>query len=122
MKMLLAMAPTIILMVYGQLLTKWRVQTLSESGLAGEDGFQRMVGYLLDPYILSAYVTTFAASIAWMFVVERYALSAAFPIYIGLTVALVAVGGVIFFAEPLDGWRILSIVLILSGVAIGSRS
>jgi multidrug transporter EmrE-like cation transporter len=57
-----------------------------------------------------------------MFVVESHAVSLAFPLYIGLTVALVVLGGICLFGEPITAQRILAIALILAGVAIGSRS
>jgi multidrug transporter EmrE-like cation transporter len=122
MKLLLAMAPTIFLMVYSQLVTKWRVQSLFDAGGEGRGEASRVMAYLSDPYILSAYAAALAASVAWMFVVERNAISIAFPLYIGLTVALVAIGGMVLQGEPVTLARILSIALILAGVAIGSRA
>jgi len=34
----------------------------------------------------------------------------------------VVLGGIYFFGEPATPWRILAIVLILAGVAVGSRA
>ena len=122
MKMLLAIAPAVILMVYGQLVTKWRVHSMVAASDGSQTFLARAMGYLLDPYVLTAYVTTFAASVAWMFVVERYPISTAFPIYIGLTVVMVTAGGALLLGETMTGWQVLSIVLILAGVAVGSRT
>ena len=122
MKLLLAIVPTVLLMVYAQLVIKWRVQTLFEADNAPSEGLSRLVTYLSDPLILSAYLTSLAASVTWMFVVERYAISIAFPLYIGVTVVAVAIGGVALFGEPVTGARLLSIALIVAGVAIGARS
>lgn len=120
--MLLAIAPAVILMVYGQLVTKWRVHSMAAAADGSQSFLTRAMGYLLDPYVLTAYVTTFAASVAWMFVVERYPISTAFPIYIGLTVIMVTAGGALLLGETITGWQVLSIVLILAGVAVGSRT
>lgn len=122
MKLLLAIVPTVLLMVYGQLVIKWRVQSLFDAGNPASDGSSRLFVYLSDPLIISAYLTSLAASVTWMFVVERYAISIAFPLYIGLTVVAVAVGGVALFGEPVTGARLLSIALIVAGVAIGART
>jgi multidrug transporter EmrE-like cation transporter len=122
MKLLLAISPTIILMVYAQLVTKWRVESLFDARTGAPGGMSRLMSYLADPYVLSAYVAALAGSMAWMFVVERNAISIAFPVYIGLTVAIVAIGGVALFGEPMTAPRLVSIVLILAGVAIGSRA
>lgn len=122
MKLLLAISPPVLLMLYSQMMTKWRVQSLFEGGGSTSDGMSRLATYLMDPLIISAYVAALAASIAWMFVVERYAISIAFPLYIGLTVVLVAAAGVALLGEPVTGSRVLSIALIVIGVAIGSRA
>lgn len=121
MKLLLALMPTVLLVVFGQLVTKWRVQALA--GAATTDGgkLARAWLYLSDPYVLTAYVAALAGSVVWMFVVERYAISVAFPLYIGITVMLVMAGGVLFLGEDLTATRIVAVVLILAGVAIGAR-
>ena len=58
----------------------------------------------------------------WMFVVESYPLSLAFPLHIGLTVMAVVVGGIYLFGEPITAPRIVAVCLIVAGIAIGSRS
>lgn len=122
MKMLMAMMPTVFFVVYSQLVTKWRVEVLM-GGMAGApDGASRLLVYLKDPLIVSAYVASFLASIAWMFVVEKFDISNAFPIYIGLIVLLVTLGGAFFFREMLSFQRVLAISLIILGVVIGSKS
>ncbi len=122
MKMLFAMSPTILLVVYGQLVTKWRVGLLSEAMQGSPNHLGRLAIYLQDPYILSSYAAALAGSAAWMFVVEKYAISIAFPIYVGLTVFAVAIGGCLFFDESLTGTKLVAILLIVAGVAIGSRA
>lgn len=121
MKLVLTMLPTIALVVYGQLIIKWRVghlaRALPESGEVGG----RLWNYLTDPFMVSAYLAALGGSIAWVFVVERYDLSIAFPIYVGLTIALVAISGSLLFGETLTWQRVFSIALILAGVVIGSR-
>jgi multidrug transporter EmrE-like cation transporter len=82
----------------------------------------RLAVYLADPYILSAYVAALASSITWMFVLENYPISLAFPLHIGLTVMAVVIGGICLFGEPVTPSRILAIVLIVAGIAVGSRS
>ena len=57
-----------------------------------------------------------------MFVVERYAISIAFPMYVGLTILAVAAGGHLLFGEAVNASRLLAISLIVAGVAIGVRS
>ena len=122
MKMLIAIMPTVLLVVFGQLVTKWRVQLLGSLPDGDGDRLSRVVVYLTDPYIIAAYVAALLGSVAWMFVVERYAISVVFPLYIGLTVLLVVLGGVVIFGEQMSMTRVLAILLIFAGVAIGARS
>jgi multidrug transporter EmrE-like cation transporter len=121
-KLLLAMAPTVLLVVYSQLITKWRVQSVPPDAVPASGALDRLAGYLSDPLILSSYLTALAGSVAWMFVVERYAISLAFPVYIGLTVMFVVIGGAVLFGEELPLSRIIAVLLIVAGVALASRS
>jgi multidrug transporter EmrE-like cation transporter len=122
MRLILYLLPTILLVVYGQLLIKWRIAVLSHAALAASGPLGRLALYLADPYILSAYVAAVASSMTWMFVVESYPVSLAFPLHIGLTVVSVVLGGIYLFGEPITATRILAVSLILAGIAIGSRA
>lgn len=122
MRLLLAILPTMLLVVYGQLIIKWRVAALSSLANPADGALARLVSYLGDPYILSAYGAALASSMTWMFVVESYPVSLAFPLHIGLSVMAVVIGGIYLFGEPITLSRILAVLLILAGIAIGSRS
>jgi multidrug transporter EmrE-like cation transporter len=122
MRLILAILPTMLLVVYGQLVIKWRVGALSDVAHPASGPLGRLALYLTDPYILSAYVAALASSMTWMFVVESYPVSLAFPLHIGLTVVAVVLGGIYLFGEPITAPRILAVFLILAGIAIGSRS
>lgn len=122
MKLILAILPTMLLVVYGQLIIKWRVAALSNLANPADGPLARLVSYLGDPYILSAYGAALAASMTWMFVLESYPLSLAFPLHIGLTVMAVVIGGIYLFGEPITAPRLLAVALILAGIVIGSRS
>ena len=121
MKFLFAIAPTILLVVYGQLITKWRVATISDHFEPTTSLSGKIVAYVTDPYILSAYITVFIGSFTWMFVLERYSLSQAFPAYIGLTFGLVVLGSIYLLDERVSVLRIIGMGLILLGVFIVSR-
>jgi multidrug transporter EmrE-like cation transporter len=122
MRLILAILPTMLLVVYGQLVIKWRVSALSGVAQPESGPLERLGLYLTDPYILSAYIAALGSSMTWMFVVESHPVSLAFPVHIGLTVMAVVVGGIYLFGEPITAPRILAVVLILAGISIGSRS
>lgn len=121
MNVLLSLIPTVVLTVYGQVVTKWRVTHIAEQ-LTGASLMDRLLVYVLDPFIISAYVFTFGASLAWMIVVERFPLSLVYPLYIGMTIIIVTAIGVVVFREPFSASKLLAIALILTGIVIGVRS
>ena len=122
MKLLLSLLPTVVLAVYSQLITKWRVAYLFDSLQHAPGKVDRLLVYLKDPYILSCYVASLAASVAWMFVIERNSISLAFPLYIGITVLSVVVGGIFLFGEEMNTMRTLAVIFIVIDVALGSQS
>ena len=116
------LSPTILFVVYGQLITKWRVEALMADMAGASDRAARLFIYMKDPFIISAYLASFLGSLAWMFVAEKYDISIAFPIYIGLTVLLVSFGGVLIFKDVFTAQRLIAISLIMLGVIVGSRA
>jgi multidrug transporter EmrE-like cation transporter len=72
--------------------------------------------------ILSAYTAALIASLAWLYIITRLTLTIAFPVYIGVTFAMVLLGGWFFLSEPLSATKIISIVLILCGIILGISS
>jgi multidrug transporter EmrE-like cation transporter len=122
MKMLFAIAPTVFCVVYGQLMTKWRIGSLGSSLTESRGLTGRLLVYLTDPLILSAYISAFLASIAWVFVVEKYDISTAFPVYIGLITVFVSLGGTLFFHEGFNLQKFIAICLIVAGVIIATRA
>ena len=91
--------------------------SLNDDGLVG-----RMMAYLSDPLLLSAYATALCASFLWLFVVARLPLVIAFPIYIGVTFVLVLAGGWVFLSETVSPVGLLAAGLILAGITLGVRS
>jgi len=121
MKLLLAIFPTILLTSYSQLVVKWRVTALA--GVAGDSAgaVVRVVRYLVDPYIISAFVFSFFSAIAWFYVAERYPVSIAFPTYVGVLFAVVTVGGALLLNETISAQHLVGLALILAGVVVISR-
>ncbi len=120
MKLLLAILPALALTLYGQIIAKWRVGQVVEQ-VSGLSPVGRIIRYLLDPVIASAYLAALLASVSWFLVLERYELSVAYPIFVGLVFGSTILGSVIVLGEPLTATKLLSIALILAGVVIGAR-
>ena len=97
MNLIFGVLPVVVLVVYSQLVVKWRVVTLS--GIANIHGniSDRIIGYLSDPYIVSAYLAALLGSFVWLFILARLPLAIAFPVYQGLTFVAVVLGSGFFF-------------------------
>lgn len=119
MKLLLSVLPTVLLTLYGQLVTKYRVAALAEqvTELALP---ARLLRYVLDPMIVSAYAVTLMGSFAWFIVLERFELSLAYPVFVGVMFVAILMGGVILFNEHVTATRLLAVALIFAGVALGT--
>jgi multidrug transporter EmrE-like cation transporter len=122
MKLFYAMSPVVLLIVYSQLITKWRATELTIKFGDANSLFDKALLYAKDPYIITSYIAALLASILWIFVVEKYDLSVAFPVYVGLTVLFVILGGCLFFSEIFNFTKLISMMLIVMGVALASRS
>ena len=122
MKLLVAVLPTILLTSYSQLIIKWRVTTLAAATAQPLSVPGRTFSYLLDPYIISAYVFSLLSSVAWFFVVERHPVSIAFPVFVGALFLIVTLGGALWLKESISIQQILGLALILAGVIVVGRA
>lgn len=122
MKIFLAVLPTLVFAAYGQLITKWRVGVLMADSTRSSVGMQRVIEYLTDPYIVSAYLFSLVSSIAWLYVVEKHPVSIAFPVYIGALFAVVTIGSSLWLKEVISLQQVLGLMLILVGVVVVSRA
>lgn len=122
MRILIATLPVALLVAYSQIIVKWRTANLGAIRSDSQPLFDRLMGYLADPYILSGYVAALLGSFIWLFLVAKLPLATAFPIYIGLTFFLVMLGSGILLDEPIGAGKLIAAALILLGVTIGSRS
>jgi multidrug transporter EmrE-like cation transporter len=121
MKLLLAMLPTILFTAYSQLVIKWRVSALAETAGESSGVTARAIHYLVDPYIVSAFVVSLLSAIAWLYVAERYPVSIAFPTYVGVLFAIVTVGSALLLKETISAQQVVGLALILAGVVVVSR-
>jgi multidrug transporter EmrE-like cation transporter len=122
MKLLLAVLPTIILAAYSQLISKWRVTVLAASSEVPASALARVFQYLTDPYIISSYAFALLSSIAWLYVLEKYPVSSAFPVYIGVLFAVVVIGSALLLKEHVSLQHVAGLALILAGVIVVSRA
>jgi multidrug transporter EmrE-like cation transporter len=111
---------TILLTVYGQLVIKWQVL---KAGAFPEDAGEKLwflLHLLLNPWVISAFIAAFLASVSWMAAMTKFQLSHAYP-FMSLAFVFVLIFSGLFFHEPITQPKIIGIVLVIIGLAIGSR-
>lgn len=112
---------TIFFTVYGQLILKWRINTV---GSLPNDFLEKilfLIKLLFDPFVFSGFIAAFIASFFWMATMTKFELSYAYPFMSGAFV-LVFVLSVIFFHESITLGKIFGLVLIVLGILVTSRS
>jgi multidrug transporter EmrE-like cation transporter len=117
MRNYLLIFPIALLVTYSQLIVKWRSGTAEP--VSNLSILQQLIKFMSDPVVLSAYAAALFASLAWLFVVTKLPLTVAFPIYIGVTFAMVLVGGCIFLSESISVVKLIAVLLIFGGIVLG---
>lgn len=111
---------TVLLTVYGQLVVKWQVGRAGEFPAAVGDKLQFLLRLAVSPWMISVFIAAFVAALAWMAAMTRLELSRAYP-FVGLSFVLVMVGSAVLFDERLTVSKVAGVVLIVLGLAVGSR-
>ena len=107
---------TVVFTVYGQLILKWRIVKYGE---LPEGIYLKLVflfKLLLDPFIFSGFFAAFIASFFWMAAMTKFDVSHAYPIIVGGLAILTSVFAIAVLKEPISIYKILGLLLIVSGV------
>jgi multidrug transporter EmrE-like cation transporter len=111
---------TVLLTVYGQFVVKWQVMS---AGAMPEDTSGRLtflVSVAFNPWVISAYLAAFLASLTWMLAVRQLDLSYAYP-FTSLSFVLVVLLSPVIFRESLTLPKVIGLALIVTGIIVGSR-
>lgn len=105
---------TVLCTVYGQLMTKWRVNALGKASLSLVSYYKIL---FFDPLFLSGLAAVIPAGLCWIYAIKHIDLSVAYP-FIGLTFALVLLGSAVILREPVTIAKIAGTLLIVVGISI----
>ncbi len=111
---------TIFLTVYGQITIKWQVSLAGMPPIVPSEKLWFILKLLLNPWIISALLAAFLASLSWMGAMSKFSLSYAYP-FTGMTFILVIIGSAIFLHESITFPKLIAMFLIVSGIVIGSK-
>jgi multidrug transporter EmrE-like cation transporter len=116
----LFIAGTIFFTVYGQLIMKWQVALAGSMPADGSDRIGYILRLLLNPWIISAYIAAFSASLCWMLAINKIPVSQAYP-FTSLSFVFVLVLSAMFFQETITPQKVVALVLIITGLIVGTR-
>ena len=112
-------ALTVLLTVYGQIIIKWQV-----GGLELPPGIIEKILFVLrqylNPWVLSAFLAAFLASMSWVAAMTMLELSFAYP-FMSTSFILVIVLSAVLFNEPLTWQKLAGTAIIVLGLIILNR-
>ncbi len=111
---------TVLLTAYGQLILKWRMNSLPQPPAPLPEKFWFLFKIIFDPYIFSGFFAAFLASLTWMAALAKFELSFAYP-FMSLAFVVVLVCGYFFLHESITVPKVIGMVLIVAGLIIASR-
>ncbi|MEO8839529.1 MAG: EamA family transporter [Herbaspirillum sp.] len=112
---------TVLLTTYGQLVLKWQVSLPYRApAFAWARDWPPLLALLLRPWVLSAFVAAFGASLCWMLAISRLDLSRAYP-FMALNFLLVCVLAVPLFGETLTLVKIVGLSFVIIGLIVLSQ-
>ena len=112
---------TVLLTTYGQLVLKWQVSLPYRApAFAWARDWPPLFALLLRPWVLSAFLAAFAASLCWMLAISRLELSRAYP-FMALNFLLVCTLAVPLFGETLSFAKIAGLFFVIVGLIILSQ-
>jgi undecaprenyl phosphate-alpha-L-ara4N flippase subunit ArnF len=108
---------TLIFTVYGQIIIKWRFNTLNfklpETGAS--DKILALLKILFDPYVFSGFVSAFIASLFWMAAMSKLEITKAYP-FMSLAPVLVFIIGILFLNEEFTWGKVVGLGMIALGL------
>lgn len=112
---------TIFFTVYGQIILKWKIREVGPLPEITVDKIIFLIKLLLNPWILSGFLSAFVASLFWMAAMTKFDISYAYP-YMSGAFVLVFVFSIFLFNEPVSWQKIIGLILIVAGILVTSKS
>ena len=115
----ICVALTILLTVYGQIVLKWQIggQTLPDESSAK---LAFLFKQLLNPWVITAFVAAFGASLTWMAAMTKLKLSDAYP-FMSLAFVIVMFLSWPIFGEAPTANKILGTLIVIGGLILINR-
>lgn len=112
---------TLFFTVYGQLVLKWQMGGIGPLPDTGPEKLIFLLRQLLNPWILTGFVSAFLASLAWMAAMTRFELSYAYP-FMSLAFVIVMIFGALFLGEMVNLPKMLGTLMVMAGLVFIARA
>jgi len=110
---------TLFFTVYGQMILKWRIMklgfTIPDSGIV--DKLMTLFKLVIDPFILSGFLSAFIASLCWMAAMTKFQITEAYP-FMSLAPAIVFLLGIWLLGETFTIGKVVGLILIIVGLIV----
>ena len=111
---------TTLLTSYGQLVLKWQVGKAAPVPFALMESWPPLLQLLARPWVLSAFVAAFGASLCWMLAISRLELSRAYP-FMALNFLFVSLVAVPLFGEAFTAPKLVGLAFVVIGLVFISQ-
>lgn len=108
---------TIFFTVYGQMILKWKIDQYGALPDAWFEKFTFLLQLLLNPWIISGFLSAFLAALSWMAAMTKFDISYAYP-FMSLSFVLVFVLSAFLFGEPISMQKVIGFSLIVLGIIV----
>jgi len=110
---------TSIFTVIGQLIIKWRIDSM-EFSLNGAlvEKIISIVMLLFDKYIMIGLFSAVLAALFWMAALSKFNLSHAYPMIIALLTILTVVSSVVILGESPSYVKVIGVTIVLIGLMV----
>ncbi|MDY0279172.1 MAG: EamA family transporter [Salinivirgaceae bacterium] len=110
---------TLFFTIYGQMILKWRLNILHFELPKGKVVVMILSFFnlLIDPYILSGFVSAFIASVFWIFAMTKFEITFAYP-FMSIAPALVFALGILLLGETFTWGKIIGLIFIMIGILV----
>jgi uncharacterized membrane protein len=115
------MLVTVLMTTYGNLVFKWRVDEAGAMPAGTSERISWFAKLLSSPWILTSFAAGGLAALAYLLALQRLELSRAYPV-MSLSFVLVLAFSAWLFGESVTLPKVLGILLILTGLFLGSRT
>ena len=103
------------------MIIKWRILKYGALPANFLEKITFLFKLLMDPFILSGFLSAFIASLFWMAAMTKFDISFAYP-FMSLAFVFVLVLSWLLFGEQMSVPKIVGLTLIIAGIIVSSRS